>query len=128
MTRRAKRASGVPYPRIVGGVLVWLAYASVSVLGLKQSQRCSAEDVQVKKRGPIFDIVQVELDAFLDFCFIVDLTAPTVNLRPPGDAGLDAMACEIAIDRLVEQSVLQFALHRVRARPDQRQIAFEHNV
>src|SRR5580704_17430633 len=32
--------------------------------------------------------------------------ANTVNLRPTGDAGLDTMACEIAIDRLVEQSVL----------------------
>jgi Enoyl-(Acyl carrier protein) reductase len=92
----------------------------VSVLGLKQSQRCSAEDVQVKKRGPIFNVIKVELDSFLDFCFIVDLAAPTVNLRPTSDSGLDAMAREIAIDRLVEQSVLQFALDRVRARPDQR--------
>ena len=98
-------------PRLIG------ICGSVSVLSLKQSQRRSAKNVQVKKRGPIFNIVQVELDALLDFCFIVDLTAPTVNLRPTGDTGLDTMACEIAIDRLVEQSFLQFALHRVRARP-----------
>src|SRR5271163_4149856 len=97
------RISGFTSMRIMSPRLTGIC-VSVSVLSLKQSQRCLAEDVQVKKRGPIFNIVQVELDAFLDFGFIVDLTAPTVNLRPTGDTGLDTMACKIAIDRLVEQS------------------------
>ena len=43
-------------------------------------------------------------------------------------AGLDAVTREIAVDRLVEQPALQLALHRVRARADQRQIVLEHDV
>jgi hypothetical protein len=38
------------------------------------------------------------------------------------------VAREIAVDRLVEQPVCGLALHRVRARADQRQVALEHDV
>ena len=38
------------------------------------------------------------------------------------------MAREIAVDRLVVEAVVGLGVHGVRARPDQRQIAGEHDV
>src|SRR6201999_345147 len=81
-----------------------------------------------EQRRQVLDVVEIELDALLDLLFVVDLAAPAVDLRPASDAGLDAVTGEIAVDGLVEQASLQLALHRVRARTDQRQIALEHDV
>src|SRR5262249_15614847 len=47
---------------------------------------------------------------------------------PAGDAGLDAVAGEIAVDRLVELPILEFLVDRVRPRADQREVAEEHDV
>src|SRR5207247_7121798 len=41
---------------------------------------------------------------------------------------LDAMAREIAVDRLVEQAALQLALYRVRTGSDEREVVHEHDV
>src|SRR6185312_7092358 len=93
-----------------------------------QRQRRLEQDVQIEQHRPVLDIVEIELDALLDFLFAIDLAAPAVHLRPAGDAGLDAMAREIAINGLVEQPALQSALHGVRARADQRQVALEYDI
>ena len=93
-----------------------------------QRQRRLQQDEEVEQHRPVLDVVEVELDALLDLLLAVDLAAPAVDLRPAGDPGLDAVAREIAVDGLVEQPVLQLALHRVRARADQRQVALEHHV
>ena len=60
------------------------------------------------------------LDALLDLFLAVGLTAPAVDLRPAGDARLDAVAREIAGDRLVIEPVLGLGVHRVGARADER--------
>src|SRR5271155_1114207 len=93
-----------------------------------QRQRRLEKNVKIEQHRPVLDVIEVELDALLDFLFAVDFTAPAVDLRPAGDSWLDAVAREISVDRLVEQPALQFALHGVRARADQREIALEHHV
>src|SRR6266536_3318560 len=45
------------------------------------------------------------LDAPLDLLFGVGLAAPAVDLRPAGDPGLDAMAREVAVDRLIIEPI-----------------------
>ena len=68
------------------------------------------------------------LDAALDFLLGVGFAAPAIDLRPAGDAGLDAMAREIAVDGLIVEPVLSLGMDRMRARADERQVAPEHNV
>ena len=58
----------------------------------------------------------------------VGLAAPAVDLRPAGDAGLDAMAGEIAVHCLVINLRLGLGVDRVRARADQRQVALDGHV
>src|SRR6185312_17515002 len=53
----------------------------------------------------------------------VGLAAEAVDLRPTGDAGLDAMAAEIAVDDL---GILLVMGDRMRAGPDQRHVSPEH--
>src|SRR6266404_1833002 len=101
----------------------------VSVLAFRHQRRRRLEqNVKIEQHRPVLDVVEIELDALLDFLFAVDFAAPAVDLRPAGDARLDAVAREIAVHRFVEQPALQFALHRVRTRADQREVAFEHDV
>ena len=86
--------------------MTWVQHAKalirVLVLG-QQRQRRLQQNVEVEQHRPVLDVVEVELDALLDLLFIVDLAAPAVDLRPAGDAGLDAVAREIAVDGLIEQ-------------------------
>src|SRR5258705_10831012 len=84
----------------------------------QQCDRRLEQDVDVEQHRPVLDVIQIELDALLDLLFIVDLAAPAVDLGPAGDAGLDAVAREIAVDGLVEQPALQLALHRMGAGTD----------
>src|ERR1700712_4470634 len=99
---------------------------SVSVLVLRhQRQRRLEKNVEIEQHRPVLDIIQIEFDALLDLLLAVDFAAPAVDLRPAGNAGLDAMAREISVHRFVEQPALQFALHGVRARTDQRKVALE---
>src|SRR5258705_1764810 len=101
----------------------------IGVLVLRhQRQRRLEKNVEIKQHRPVLDVVEIELDALLDFLLAVDFAAPAIDLGPAGNAGLDAVAREIAVDRFVEQPALQFALHRVRTRTDQREIAFEDDV
>jgi hypothetical protein len=59
------------------------------------------------------------LDALLDFLLRIGFAAPAVDLRPAGDARLDAVAGVVAVDRLVVESRLGFGVDGVRARSDQ---------
>src|ERR1700692_1978028 len=105
------------------------AKCSVGVLVLRHQRQWRLEkNVEIEQHRPVLDVIEVELDALLDFLLAVALAAPAVDLGPAGNARLDAVAGEIAVDRLVEQPALQFALHGVRARTDQRQIALEYDV
>src|ERR1700694_5461884 len=103
--------------------------SSVGVFVLRhQRQRRLEKNEEVEQHRPVLDIIEIELDAFLDFLFAVDFAAPAVDLRPAGNARLDAVTREIAVHRFVEQPSLQFALHGVRPMTDQREVAFEHDV
>src|ERR1700686_3518668 len=98
--------------------------ASISVLAPRhQRQRRLEENVEIEQYRPVLDVIEVEFDPLLDLLLAVDLAAPAVDLCPPSDAGLDAVTGEVSVHRVVEQPALQFALHRVRARTDQREIA-----
>src|SRR6185437_14879183 len=72
--------------------------------------------------------MKIVLDALLDLLMRVGFAAPAVYLCPAGDAGLHAMASEIAVDRFGIKPRLGLGVDRVRARADQRKIALEHNI
>src|ERR1700722_18128359 len=93
-----------------------------------QCQRRLEKNVEIEQHRPVFDVIEIELDALLDFLLAVDFAAPAVDLRPAGDARFDAVAGEISVHRLVEQPAQQFSLHGVRTRPDQREVVLEHDV
>src|SRR6267142_1300401 len=77
---------------------------SVRVVALgHQRQRRLEQNVDIEQHRPVLDVIQVELDALLDFLFIVDLAAPAVDLRPAGDAGFYAVAREVTVDGFIEQ-------------------------
>src|ERR1700737_3584299 len=102
---------------------------SVGILVLRHQRQGRLEkNVEIEQPRPVLDVVEIELDALLDLLLAVDFAAPAVDLRPAGNARLDTMPREITIHRLVEQPALQFALHGVRARTDQREVALEHDV
>src|SRR3954451_13462500 len=99
---------------------------SIRVLTLgHQRQGRLEQNVEVEQHRPVLDVIEIELDALLDLLVGVDFAAPAVDLSPAGDAGLDAVAREITVHGLVEKPALQFALHGVWTRADQRQIALE---
>src|SRR5580765_4567512 len=93
---------------------------SVLVLG-HQRQRRLEQNVEVEQHGPVLDVIEIEFDALLNLLVGVDLAAPAVDLCPAGDARLDAVAREIAVDGLVEQPALQLALHGMWTWADQRE-------
>src|ERR1700733_5167669 len=102
---------------------------SVGVLVLRHQRRWRLEkNVEIEQHRPVLDVVEIELDALLDFLLAVDFAAPAIDLRPAGDAGLDAVTREIAVHGFVEPPALQLALHGVRTRTDQREVALEHDV
>src|SRR3954451_18837644 len=99
----------------------------ILVLGQQRDRRLQ-QNHEIEQHRPVLNVIEVELDAFLDLLFVVDLAAPAVDLGPAGDAGLHPVPGEIAVDGFVEQAALQLALHRMWTRPDQREIAGEHHV
>ena len=89
----------------------------------EQRERRLEQDVEVEQHRPVVDVVEVVLDALLDLLGGVGLAAPAVDLRPAGDAGLDLVAGEVAVDDVVVEPVGGLGLQRVRARADERQLA-----
>src|SRR5690606_21241685 len=55
-------------------------------------------DPKVEPDRPVLDIVQVEADAARRLLQRVDAAAHAVDLPPPGDAGLDAVARRVVAD------------------------------
>src|SRR5262249_5489270 len=102
--------------------------SSVGFVGFQERERRPRHDVGIEHQRPVLDVVEVMLDAALDRLRVLDLAAPAVDLRPAGDAGLDPVAGEVAVDRVVETAVLDLLIDGMRARPDQRQVALEHDV
>ncbi len=72
-----------------------------------------------KQHRPVLDVIEVVFDAFLDLLVGVGFTAPAVDLRPPGKAGLHPVPGEIAVHRFVVQVGFGLGIDRVRARSDQ---------
>ena len=68
------------------------------------------------------------LDTTLNLLVGVGLAPPAVDLCPTGDARLDPVAGEIAVDRFVITAVRRLGMERMRARSDQRQVALEHDI
>src|SRR3954452_16983067 len=64
----------------------------------QQRDRRLHQDVYVEQHRPVLDVIKIELAALLDLFFIADPAAPAVDLRPAGNARLDAVAREIAVD------------------------------
>ena len=61
------------------------------VIGKNQPGR-SPQNLEVEAQRPIFDIIKVVIDAMDDFINTIQCATITINLRPPGDSGLDTMA------------------------------------
>src|SRR5690606_31100471 len=81
--------------------------SSVGVLVLRdERQGRLQQDLEVEQDGPVFDVEEIELDALLDLLVGVDFAAPAVDLGPAGNAGLDAMAGEVAVNDLIEEAIL----------------------
>jgi hypothetical protein len=97
------------------------ARGSIGVLRLQKREGRQEQDLQIKQDRPVLDVVDVAFDALFDLFGRVDLAAPAVDLRPAGDAGLDLVAGEIAVDDLVPGLVVGVGVDRMRPRPDQRQ-------
>src|SRR5919107_166359 len=55
-------------------------------------------DFEVERHRPVFDVIQIELDALLER----GVPAPAVDLRPPGDARLDLMAQHVLREAVLE--------------------------
>ena len=53
----------------------------------------------------------------------IGLITQPIHLRPAGDAGLDPMATEIAVNKA---RIMLVVGHRMRARPDKRHAATQH--
>ena len=86
----------------------WRRARSIGVLVLgHQRERRLEQDVEVEQHRPVLDVVEIVLDAALDLVLGVGLAAPAIDLRPAGDAGLDLVAGEIAVDDLVIGAVLR---------------------
>ena len=101
---------------------------SKGVLRVQQPERRQQENVEVKHDRPVFDVEEIVLDAPLELFLRVGLAAPAVDLRPAGDAGLDAVAGEIAVDDLLVEPVGGLRLQRMRTRADEREVALERDV
>src|SRR5215207_8815748 len=88
----------------------------LDVVAPQQSRDRHQDDLQVEPQRPVLDVVVVPLDAVVER----RLPAQSLHLRPPGQAGLDAVAVAVAVDVLLEGA------NEVRAlgtRPDDRHVA-----
>src|SRR6476646_4906964 len=60
----------------------------------------ASEDHQVERQRPIFDVVQIVLDAPPDLLERRCFASPSIHLRPAGNAGFYPMADRIVADRM----------------------------
>src|SRR5690606_30248671 len=126
MHHSVARAS-LPCPRSpVPGDVIAASVTSIGVPRVEQRYGGHRQDVQVEHHRPVLDVVEVVLDPALDLLRCVGFPAPAVDLRPAGDARLDLVAREVAVDDLAIELVGSLRHRRVGARADQRQVALQH--
>src|SRR5690606_5111913 len=98
---------------------------SVGVLRVQQPNRREEQDLQVEHERPVLDVIEVEFGAHADLFIRIHLATPAIDLRPAGDAGLDAVAGEVSVHDLRIEKVVRLRRDRMRARSHQRQAAHE---
>src|SRR6185437_5330713 len=74
--------------------------ASVGVAVDEADEERATEDPEVEPDRPVLDVVEVVLHALVHPVERRRLAAPAIDLSPASDAGLDAVAVEVAIDQL----------------------------
>src|SRR5690606_15258885 len=79
---------------------------SIRIFRVEQADGRHDQDVEVEQYRPVLDIIEVVVDPLHDLVDGVGLAAPAVDLRPAGDAGLDAVAGEIALHGLVIEQIV----------------------
>src|SRR5262245_15919538 len=83
------------------------------------AQERQPHDLEVELHRPVFDVIQVVLDALLDG----GVAPPAVDLRPAGDAGLDLVTQHVLRDLVLE---LRDEKRTLGPRSDNRHVALEH--
>src|SRR6185312_14757408 len=79
--------------------------SSVGIFRVQQGERRQCQNLDVQDQRPVLDILQVAIDATLDFFPSVGFAAPAVDLGPACDAGLDLETGEVAVDHLIIKGV-----------------------
>src|SRR5271165_275640 len=74
----------------------------------------------------MLDVIKVMYDAGMRLFDRVHLAAQPVDLRPAGDARLDAMSMDIFFDRVDIEATAGLHRNGMRSRTDQRHIAAQH--
>src|SRR5258708_16922953 len=115
-----------PHRRLARTPARCCARSSVGILGFQQRQWRFRQDHEVEHERPVLDVIEIVLDALLDLLGRSEFAAPAIDLRPSGDAGLDAVAGEIAVDRLVELPGLCLLCSPLRARAPPLPVALLH--
>src|SRR5918912_2127514 len=99
-----------------GRMWQWRSITPALLRRLEDGGHRHEQDLQVEPEGPVLDVVVVPLDPVRER----GLAAQAVDLRPPGDAGLDAVAVLVAADAPLEQLD---ELRALGARPDNAHLA-----
>src|SRR3954467_11624015 len=86
-------------------------------------EKCQQDDIDIEPERPVFDVVQIVLDAHLHLPGFVGFAAPSAYLGPPRDAWLDPAAQHVR-RYLVEVELVE--PERVRPRTDDRHVAEQH--
>ena len=73
----------------------------VRVIRVEQGEWRSCQDVDIENQRPVFYVVEIVLDATLNFFCCVGFTAPSIDLGPTRYARFNFVACEIAVDHML---------------------------
>src|ERR1700742_4418214 len=71
---------------------------SVCIFRVEECEWRQRQNFDVQGQRPVLDVLKVTLDPALDLFRSIGLAPPAVDLGPAGDAGLDLVAGEIAVD------------------------------
>ncbi|CAM2144697.1 hypothetical protein PT2222_160130 [Paraburkholderia tropica] len=83
------------------------------------------DDAHVEPERPVAQVIEIVRHAQLHFFEPVGFAAKAVDLRPAGDAGLDAVTVDVARHHALVEIVV---FERVRTRADHRHVAAQHVV
>src|SRR5712691_13083573 len=92
---------------------------SIRMFLAEATEQGENQDLHVEQQGPVLDVVEVVLDPLLDR----RVPAPAVDLRPPGDAALHAVAEHVLRNPLLE---LLYEGRPLRPRPHQAHVPEDH--